>query len=174
MKRASEIFRQVFPVIVAVLSVMLTFLVFHFQIYTLRILSNSMQPTLNPGDIVIVREIPTENVTAGMVIVGVRPRTHDAYLHRVISSVWDGKEWLVQTRGDANPEPDEWTLLLKKPTVPLLMARVPLGIVGQKLPVARSTFGWLAALLITINVLYEVNRRRSERAQPRGAIRPSH
>src|SRR3954465_8484980 len=89
-----------------------------FGYRTLTMLTGSMAPQINPGDVAVVTPIAVTDVTEGMVITYHRPiEDHSLVPHRVISvqTAPDGTV-TVQTKGDANDSPDPWTATLKGDT----------------------------------------------------------
>src|SRR5215217_180606 len=103
---------------------------------TMTMLTASMAPEIDPGDITIVTPIAVSEVTEGMVITYHRPiEDHSLVTHRVISveTAPDGTV-SVQTKGDANAAADPWTATLKGDTAYQVRAVVPvLGHVIQAL-----------------------------------------
>jgi len=101
----------------------------HLGLYrTLTALSASMKPTFSPGDVVIVRPEPIEQLRVGQVIsyrvpVGAR----QVETHRVVA-ILHGKGTatpVIQTKGDNNSVVDPWTAQLHGRTVWRLEAVVP-------------------------------------------------
>src|SRR4051794_6736462 len=81
-----------------------------FGYRTLTMLTGSMSPAIDPGDVVIATPIPVSEVTEGMVITYHIPvEDHHLVTHRIIS-VEHGTDGAVtvQTKGDANETPDYW------------------------------------------------------------------
>ena len=128
---------------------------------TMTMLTGSMAPEINPGDVTIVTPIKVSEVTEGMVITYHRPiDDHSLVTHRVISvqKAADGTV-TIQTKGDANPAADPWTATLNGDTAYQVRGVVPvLGhviealrapIVAQALLYGAPTLlvGWL---LLTI------------------------
>jgi signal peptidase I len=103
---------------------------------TMTMLTGSMAPEINPGDVTIVTPIAVSEVTEGMVITYHRPiEDHSLVTHRVISveTAPDGTV-SVQTKGDANAAADPWTATLEGDTAYQVRAVVPvLGHVIQAL-----------------------------------------
>ena len=103
---------------------------------TMTMLTGSMAPKINPGDVTIVTPIKVSDVTEGMVITYHRPiEDHSLVTHRVISveQAADGTV-TIQTKGDANEAADPWTATLKGDTAYQVRAVVPaLGHVIQAL-----------------------------------------
>ena len=107
-----------------------------FGYRTMTMLTGSMAPEINPGDVTIVTPIAVSEVTEGMVITYHRPiEDHSLVTHRVISveTAPDGSV-SVQTKGDANAAADPWTATLEGDTAYQVRAVVPvLGHVIQAL-----------------------------------------
>jgi signal peptidase I len=68
------------------------------------VMSGSMSPRLNPGDVVVSAPVALEDLRPGMIISFTDP-AHDKrnLIHRYIAPTADGK---LQTKGDANTSPD--------------------------------------------------------------------
>jgi signal peptidase len=94
---------------------------------TMTMLTASMAPEINPGDVTIVTPIAVSEVTEGMVITYHRPiEDHSLVTHRVISvdTSPDGTV-TVQTKGDANDAADPWTATLEGDTAYQVRAVIP-------------------------------------------------
>ena len=94
---------------------------------TMTMLTGSMAPEIDPGDVTIVTPIAVSEVTEGMVITYHRPiEDHSLVTHRVISveTAPDGTV-TVQTKGDANAAVDPWTATLEGDTAYQVRARHP-------------------------------------------------
>lgn len=76
----------------------------------LTILTGSMSPTIEPGDIVVVKPVPTSDLSIGSVIT-FQPESDDPDLvtHRVVSVSIDSEGSIASltTRGDANGADDD-------------------------------------------------------------------
>ncbi len=74
------------------------------------VVSSSMEPTIKPGDIVIVKGIDISEVKVGDIIVFRNPYTNRDVVHRVVyKGIKNGKIYLI-TKGDndkTNPFPDQ-------------------------------------------------------------------
>ena len=103
---------------------------------TMTMLTGSMAPEIDPGDVTIVTPIAVSEVTEGMVITYHRPiEDHSLVTHRVISvdTAPDGTV-SVQTKGDANAAADPWTATLEGDTAYQVRGVIPaLGHVIQAL-----------------------------------------
>jgi signal peptidase I len=85
---------------------------------TMTMLTASMAPEIDPGDVTIVTPIKVSEVTEGMVITYHKPiDDHSLVTHRVISVETAGNGTVtVQTKGDANEALDPWTATLEGDT----------------------------------------------------------
>jgi signal peptidase I len=101
----------------------------HLGMYrTLTALTASMKPTFSPGDVVVVRPEPIQDLKVGQVIsyqvpVGV----HQVETHRVVKILRGAGTTtpVIQTKGDNNTVVDPWTAQLNGTTVYRLVAVVP-------------------------------------------------
>ena len=128
---------------------------------TMTMLTGSMSPVIDPGDVTIVTPLPVQDVTVGMIIAYHIPiDDHHLVSHRVIAvdHGTDGSV-TVQTRGDANDAADPWQAILQGDTAYQVRAVIPeLGhaiaalrtpVISQALVYGAPTLlaGWL---LLTI------------------------
>jgi len=150
-----------------------------FGYRTLTMLTGSMSPEIDPGDVVITTPIPVSEVTEGMVITYHIPvEDHHLVTHRIIS-VEHGTDGAVtvQTKGDANDAADYWKATLGGDTVYRVRAVVPE--IGHALQVLRTpgvsqalTYG--ATALVVGWLLLSIWRPKTETAVTRvQAIRPA-
>jgi signal peptidase I len=98
-----------------------------FGYRTMTMLTASMAPAIEPGDITVVTPLDIEDVTAGMVIAYHIPiDDHRVVTHRVMS-VERGQDGsvTVQTKGDANETVDPWKAQLLGETAWQVQAVVP-------------------------------------------------
>ncbi|MGY1805511.1 signal peptidase I [Blastococcus sp. SYSU D00922] len=94
---------------------------------TMTMLTPSMAPEIEPGDVTVVTPIATSDVTEGMVLTYHKPIDDRALVtHRVVS-VETGPDGAVQiqTKGDANDAVDPWTATLQGDTAYQVRAVVP-------------------------------------------------
>jgi signal peptidase len=94
---------------------------------TMTMLTASMAPGIEPGDITVVTPIAVSDVTEGMVISYHIPiDDHRVVTHRVVS-VERGPAGTVtvQTKGDANEAVDPWKAILRGDTAYQVRAVVP-------------------------------------------------
>lgn len=93
---------------------------------TLTMLTASMSPAIDPGDVAIVTPMAISDITEGMVITYHEPIGDSLVTHRVVS-VETGPDGSVQvrTKGDANEAIDPWHATLEGDTAYRLRAVIP-------------------------------------------------
>jgi signal peptidase I len=116
----------------------------------LTVVSGSMEPALNVGDVVVARQIPAGQAQPGQVVTFSDPsRPKKLITHRVRSvSVVDGTARFV-TRGDANTGVERWSIPADG-TVGLVERRVPK--IGYVAVYARTRSGMLALLIPLLGI----------------------
>jgi len=116
----------------------------------LVVVSGSMVPTLERGDLIVVRGVDPREITVGTIIVFHSPRDYETLIvHRVYALEQEGDEIYFRSKGDYNPRPDDWTIPANY-VVGIFIARIPyVGIVVMKL---REPFG-MGLIVISILVL---------------------
>lgn len=71
------------------------------------VLTGSMEPTLGPGDVVLVRHATIDNVNVGDIVTFRSHAGHETpYTHRVVDITTDEQGTVLTTKGDANENPD--------------------------------------------------------------------
>jgi signal peptidase len=94
---------------------------------TMTMLTGSMAPAIDPGDVVISTPLAVADVTEGMIISYHIPiDDHRVVTHRVtdVTHAPDGTV-TVHTQGDANDTPDPWTAVLQGDTAYQVQAVIP-------------------------------------------------
>ena len=79
------------------------------SLHFLIVLSGSMHPAINPGDVVVTSTTDIDNVHVGDVITFKQPSVKDpneCVTHRVFNISYDNSSIQFQTKGDANENPD--------------------------------------------------------------------
>src|SRR3978361_543070 len=109
-----------------------------FGYRTLTMLTGSMSPEIDPGDVVVVTPVATAEVTKGMVITYHIPiGDHSLITHRVISVQHSTDGTItVNTKGDANKAADPWTATLQGDTAYQVRGVVPA--IGNLIRVLRT------------------------------------
>ncbi len=94
---------------------------------TMTMLTGSMAPMIEPGDVTVVTPVAVEDVTEGMVITYHQPiGNHSLVTHRVVEVQRDAAGSVtVRTKGDANEAIDPWTATLEGDTAYRVRAVVP-------------------------------------------------
>jgi signal peptidase I len=93
----------------------------------LIVISGSMEPNIHTGDLIISRNVATDDVEVGDVVTLHSQMTDKLVTHRVtaISPDADGT-WQIEMKGDANDEPDLETYTVGE-SVLTPMTRIPAG-----------------------------------------------
>jgi signal peptidase I len=139
---------------------------------TMTMLTSSMSPEIDPGDVTVVTPIAMSEVTEGMVIAYHKPvEDRSLVTHRVVSVETDADGAVqVQTKGDANAAIDPWTAMLQGGTAYEVRAVIPeLGHVIQALraPVVAQLLLYGAPALLAGWLLLTIWRPTSEEAEAR-------
>ena len=130
------------------------------------VLSGSMRPAFDPGDMVVVTPEPLRDVRVGQVI-SYRIPTGDHHVesHRVIQVIRRGGQISVRTKGDANNGPDPWTATLHGTTAWQVRAVLPkLGwaIFWFRTPLMHELTVLLAPLLLALLCVLQIWTRPRE------------
>ncbi len=121
-----RVFRDVVLALTAVSLAIAAGLSIYFQLSFLTITSRSMEPTISAGDMVLTRPIPVAQIRSRDVVVLPVPDVEGLrYSHRVMSDTREFDDVVVTTKGDANPNPDAWTLQITSQEVPKVVAVIP-------------------------------------------------
>jgi signal peptidase len=115
--------------------------------------SGSMIPTLNVGDIILVRGTDPSTITVGTIIIFHSPYDYQMpIVHRVIAITNDGGSIFFQTKGDNNPGPDGWNVPAEN-LMGVYVAKLPyVGLISLELrgPLGVTLIILLIALIIAI------------------------
>jgi len=139
---------------------------------TMTMLTPSMSPAIEPGDVTVVTPIAMSEITEGMVIAYHKPiEDRSLVTHRVVSVETDADGAVqVQTKGDANTAIDPWIATLQGETAYELRAVVPeLGHVIQALraPVVAQVLLYGAPALLAGWVLLTIWRPTTKQEEAR-------
>jgi signal peptidase I len=139
-----------------------------FGYRTMTMLTGSMAPEIEPGDITVVTPLAVEDVAEGMVIAYHIPiDDRRVVTHRVIDVTQAaGGSVTVQTKGDANENLDPWQATLSGDTAWQVQAVIPeIGTVVQALraPVVTEALLYGAPALLAGWLLLSIWRPREER-----------
>ena len=126
--------------------------------------STSMVPTLNVGDIVIVKGVDPNTITVGTIIIFRSPSGSIDIIHRVIGIVKVGNTLYFQTKGDHNASPDPWSPGVPENNVKgVLVSKIPY--IGYVTLALQGPLGVvLIAFLIFLMLVFEFydSRKRSK------------
>jgi signal peptidase I len=132
-----------------------------FGYRTMTMLTGSMAPVINPGDVTVAVQEPISKLAVGQIISYQIPvDDHRVVSHRVVTVTHrpDGAV-VVQTKGDHNPSADPWTAVVTDPTVWTVQAVVPrLGDVIRTLrgPGLHIVFLYVGPALLTLLLLAQI------------------
>jgi signal peptidase I len=146
---------------------------------TMTMLTGSMAPSIDPGDVVVSTPLDVQDVTEGMVITYHIPvDDHRVVTHRVIGVQHSADGTVsVRTQGDANDAPDPWTAVLTGDTAYQVQAVVPeIGnlITLLRTPTLSTLFVQLVPVAIGVWMLLSIwrpTRGDDDRAETSEVIR---
>ncbi|WP_448611941.1 signal peptidase I [Geodermatophilus sp. URMC 60] len=136
---------------------------------TMTMLTASMSPGIDPGDVVVTTPLAVTDVTAGMVISYHIPiDDHRVVTHRV-TAVEHGPDGsvTVQTKGDANDHVDPWSAVLQGDTAYQVRAVIPeIGhlITALRTPAVNHALVYGAPALLAGWLLLSIWRPREDDA----------
>lgn len=115
------------------------------------VLSGSMSPAIERGDIVVASPTSVDDVAVGDVIQFAAPDSGEITVHRVESTEAHGDSVVFGTKGDANDRPDPWQLKIDDADVHEVRAVLP-GLGGvvrwMSSPLPRTIVGIVSALAV--------------------------
>jgi len=126
------------------------------------VLSNSMEPALETGDVVIVQSVAPAAISHGDIITYQRPAGADNGLnqvsHRVINIEETNGEFTYQTKGDANDAPDPYQVHESDLTGRVWFTIPYIGYLIQFIGTTAGilTFVVLPGILLVVTELYSV------------------
>uniref|UniRef100_UPI0039EDFFA4 signal peptidase I n=1 Tax=Sinomonas sp. G460-2 TaxID=3393464 RepID=UPI0039EDFFA4 len=131
---------------------------------TSTMLTGSMAPLINPGDVVVSVKTPTSALKAGDIITYQIPvQDQRVETHRIVSVTRNSAgATIITTKGDANNGSDPWTAVITDSTVYTEAAVIPcLGDVIRTLrsPIVRSILLFGAPTILVTLLLVSIWRR---------------
>ena len=136
--------------LVAVITTSAAIFVVINDIHFTRVLSGSMAPGFNRGDTLMVKPIPRNALLVGQIaILPSQDRDGTQFAHRIINVKKTGGTVFVQTKGDANPVADPWTLRILSKDVPVVVSVIP----TKALPMIQAGRGIVLSLLGVMTVI---------------------
>ena len=127
--------------------------------------SGSMIPTLNVGDIIVVRGTDPSIVTVGTIIIFHSPYDYSTpIVHRVIAIDDQNGQEFFETKGDNNPVADGWRV----PSANLIgvyVMKIPyIGLLSLEL---RGPLGWILIVLLVMLIIgmeYDESKKTQQKA----------
>lgn len=126
--------------------------------------SGSMEPGIGIGDLLITAPVKFADIRAGDVISFRSPDQEMLVCHRVVAV--DERNGTLQTKGDANEDPDRF-VVREQHVVGEKMISIPL--LGYAVEFLRSPFGWaLLALLLVLAFVMGGGKPAGEKKEREG------
>jgi signal peptidase I len=126
------------------------------------VLSGSMRPAFDPGDILITRLEPVTGLKVGDVVV-IRPPGEKAHVaHRIVAITGNPSRPILQTKGDANPAWDSWRAMPDTSQVPVAVGHIP-GVGSAAMHLRTPLFRAGLVLLIGLGLTIALTRRMLRR-----------
>jgi signal peptidase len=121
------------------------------------IYSDSMNPTVKVGSLLLTRPVDVEDLRVGDVITYRSPGNHTTLTHRIVSIRQQDGERIFKTKGDASLEPDPRELILRG-RVSKMAFDIPY--LGYVLDFAKSIQGVALLLLLPAAGLVLIHARK--------------
>lgn len=141
-------------IVIALFVVSPSLLHFYAGIGVNPILTGSMRPAIQPGDVLITQTTPITDIKVGDVVALVSQDTGVFFAHRVVQIQDQSGQLQITTKGDANAEADPVVYLTStKDLVPKSIGSIPL--IGYPLVYLNSVPGRQAsiAFIVTANII---------------------
>lgn len=122
-----------------------------FNARPLTVMSGSMEPTINTGDVVVAREIAPLDANVGDIVSFLDPKRHGLLVtHRVRSIERTGDKVVFVTKGDANNASERWRIGTDD-RISRTMYRIPA--IGRVLAFSHTRPGILVLVLLPLLLL---------------------
>jgi signal peptidase len=130
----------------------------------LVVVSGSMVPTLNVGDLIIIKGEPSEVLSVGTIIVFHSPADYDTLIvHRIVDKMKHDDDYAFKTKGDFNYYEDNW-IVPSKYIVGAYIGKIPyIGIAIMKLK-EPAGMGFIMFLIFVMIVLELFEDRKKKTA----------
>ncbi|MEY7852179.1 signal peptidase I [Natrarchaeobius sp. A-rgal3] len=115
--------------------------------YSFVVLTGSMAPAIDPGDVVVVGETDPATIESGDVITFAREGADAPVTHRVVGVASVGGELAFETKGDANSEVDAG-LVPAGNVLGVVVLTIPY--LGYVIQMTNSTAGFLLLVVVPI------------------------
>ncbi len=134
------------------------------EIRFLTVTSPSMEATFSSGDIIVTRSTATDSLQKNDIVVLPHPLNQDLlFSHRVTDLRRDAKRIVIQTKGDANPAPDDWTLEISSQSIPEVIGVLPTASIINLVGGRRELFLLLltSSFALSLRGMWHWSRRRA-------------
>ena len=133
---------------------------------TATMLTGSMAPLINPGDVVVTAPMASSDLRAGDIITYSIPvEDRRVVTHRVVEILAETGTTAVRTKGEANAGADPWTATLQGDTVYRQVAVIPHlgdGIRALREPPVRTVLMYGAPALLVAGLLSAIWRKKPD------------
>jgi signal peptidase I len=169
-KKWSRVLNITFVITASLALVMPAIASSYFGISVHKVVSNSMYPVMNAGDMFLAKISTANLLKEGDIVLLMNPETWEIQSHRVIEKKYLGDTIEFTTKGDANVEPDApYTVGINTSVRTVSMIVPKFGYVLNALATKEAKLTGLAALIlmnifIVGNVL--VKRRKTDPKEP--------
>ena len=137
--------------VLAVLSASTAIYVVANHIHFARVLSNSMTPEFERGDVLLLKPVHKTRLTEGdIALLPMIKEPGLQYAHRIINVNSADGVIAVETKGDANPTIDPWRLVITSEEVPLVVGRIP----ASSIPLVSNTKPVIIALSVLLVLVF--------------------
>ena len=133
------------------------------------VLTGSMKPKLNPGDILITKQVEASKLKVGEIVVLRDSESYALYSHRIISITSDKafpNFLTIATKGDNNPTAEAHPVQINKfAGVPVGVGRVPwVGRIIVAFAVNKGkTIGYICILALIVMMVPNLFRKRKKK-----------
>lgn len=128
----------------------------------LVVVSGSMVPALNVGDLIVIRGVSSEELSDGTIIVFHSPADYDTLIvHRIVEKMRHDEDYAFKTKGDFNYYEDNW-IVPSKYIVGAYIGKIPyIGFVIMKLkePAGMSLIIFIIFILIIMEFFEERKKK---------------
>ena len=127
MKRAFHFFIDGALLLLAIFAGYSAYQVVSADVQIVRVVSDSMAPTIHRGDSLIFKSQKTVDIDEGeILLLPLADESGASYVHRVIEKKMVKNSAVeVVTKGDANPVIDDWRITITSTKVPVYVATLP-------------------------------------------------
>ena len=144
-RRKKPLWKTLTVIGVSLCTILVARLVLTGMLQVLVVLSGSMQPTFQAGDVIVTMETPVHSLQVHDVITYWSPDNMKSLVtHRIVTIIKDGQGLAFQTKGDANEGVDQYVV-----SSDLVVGRMVLTVpyVGYVASMSHSFLGFLLLVL---------------------------